>query len=402
MKVLALGGCGGMGRYGVRTAYQFEAIEQITVADIDLSRADAFAARFAHKVDAVAVDIKDGAQLRQLMSAYDAVLSTVGPYYAFGAIVLQAAIDTGTHYVDICDDWEPTLAMLELHEQARQAGITAFIGAGASPGISNLLACCAIAELDTVEEVYTTWGGGESSGGEGELGIADKAGEPTAAALHWMRQLTGEITAWENGEYTACKPLQRIDIDYPGIGSAECYSVGHPEPLTLPRYYPAIRKSYNLMNMPGYVIYALKTAAEKVDKEGYSLVQACRLLIDKLEKESAMGVKDVSAFMYYKVREKHRRFLPGITALARGYRHGRPVAASAHIEGAIQNNAMGALTCIPAAIVLNMLCREEITKRGVMAPEACVDAGKFFQYLAPFATFHQGYDADNYLVVASQ
>ena len=51
-----------------------------------------------------------------------------------------AAIEAGAHYLDICDDWEPTLDMLELGERARARGVTAVIGMGASPGLTNLLA----------------------------------------------------------------------------------------------------------------------------------------------------------------------------------------------------------------------------------------------------------------------
>ena len=45
MKVLALGGCGGMGRYAVRTALEFDFVEEVVVADRD---GDA-ASRFAHE-----------------------------------------------------------------------------------------------------------------------------------------------------------------------------------------------------------------------------------------------------------------------------------------------------------------------------------------------------------------
>ncbi|MBW2087346.1 MAG: saccharopine dehydrogenase, partial [Deltaproteobacteria bacterium] len=54
------------------------------------------------------------------------------------------------HYIDINDDWEPTLDMLKLDEEARQAGITAIIGMGASPGVSNLLAVKAMSLFDTI------------------------------------------------------------------------------------------------------------------------------------------------------------------------------------------------------------------------------------------------------------
>ncbi|GAA5108266.1 hypothetical protein [Haloechinothrix salitolerans] len=74
--------------------------------------------------------------------------------------MLSAAIATTTNYLDICDDWEPTLQMLELDGAARAAGVTAVIGMGASPGSSNLLALLAMNQCDTVDRVYTAWRAG--------------------------------------------------------------------------------------------------------------------------------------------------------------------------------------------------------------------------------------------------
>ena len=42
------------------------------------------------------------------------VMNTVGPFFRFGVPILTAAIDAGTDYIDVCDDWEPTLEMLAL------------------------------------------------------------------------------------------------------------------------------------------------------------------------------------------------------------------------------------------------------------------------------------------------
>ena len=61
MKVAALGGCGGMGRYAVRTAADYDFVDEIVVADVDLERAKAFAASVAPKAHAVAVDATDDA-----------------------------------------------------------------------------------------------------------------------------------------------------------------------------------------------------------------------------------------------------------------------------------------------------------------------------------------------------
>ncbi|WPW26505.1 hypothetical protein P6B95_02955 [Streptomyces atratus] len=46
-------------------------------------------------------------------------------------------IATGTHYLNICVDWEPTLRMLDLDEEVRADGLCAVVGTGAVPGVST-------------------------------------------------------------------------------------------------------------------------------------------------------------------------------------------------------------------------------------------------------------------------
>ena len=70
-------------------------------------------------------------------------------------------IEAKKPYFDICDDWRPTLELLELSDKAKKAGITAIIGIGASPGLTNLMAVLAYNELDEVDEIITGWGIGK-------------------------------------------------------------------------------------------------------------------------------------------------------------------------------------------------------------------------------------------------
>jgi saccharopine dehydrogenase-like NADP-dependent oxidoreductase len=93
-----------------------------------------------HGVEHAAVDVLDPTGLAELLRGADVVLSAVGPFYRFGTTVLRAAIESGTSYVDVADDPAPTLQMLALDPAARAAGVSAIVGAGASPGLSNLLA----------------------------------------------------------------------------------------------------------------------------------------------------------------------------------------------------------------------------------------------------------------------
>lgn len=158
LRVMALGGCGGMGQFAVRTALNFDFVKEIVVADRDGERARVFAETCGPKAVPLQLDVQDEKALSRALGEIDVVLATVGPYYRFGLPILRAAVSAGCDYIDINDDWEPTLEMLDLDNEARRAGITAIVGMGASPGVSNLLAVKAIRSVDEVDTVITGWG----------------------------------------------------------------------------------------------------------------------------------------------------------------------------------------------------------------------------------------------------
>ncbi|MGD8609127.1 MAG: saccharopine dehydrogenase NADP-binding domain-containing protein, partial [Myxococcales bacterium] len=185
MKVIVLG-AGGMGRYAARTATAMDFVEDLVVADLDETRAREFASQLGPKARGASVDVQNARSLARLFEGANAVLNTVGPFFRLGPPVLRAAIGAGVHYLDINDDWESTEAMLALDEDARSAGITAVIGVGASPGMSNMLACLAMRELDEVDEII--------AGFDLDAAMPEERGdEPSAATIHGLHQLSGRI-----------------------------------------------------------------------------------------------------------------------------------------------------------------------------------------------------------------
>ena len=135
-----------MGRVGVARASGFEDLGELVVADLDLAAAEKIVAECAPSarthLRAASVDVTDPTALAALLRPADVVLNTTGPFYRLGVPVLQAAIEAGCHYIDICDDWEPTLDMLALHDEAAARGVLAVIGMGASrfesPGLAPM------------------------------------------------------------------------------------------------------------------------------------------------------------------------------------------------------------------------------------------------------------------------
>ena len=163
MRILAIGGSGSMSRYAMRATQNFSAVDEIVIADINKEAANSFASTLNNKVSAIQLDVTDSKALKNSMKGVDTVVNTCGPFFKFGTPILSTAISSGCNYVDICDDWEPTLDMLNLDSAAKLAGISATIGLGASPGLTNLMALIAIRELDSVSKVFTGWDAGGTS-----------------------------------------------------------------------------------------------------------------------------------------------------------------------------------------------------------------------------------------------
>jgi saccharopine dehydrogenase-like NADP-dependent oxidoreductase len=359
-----------MGGYAARTAASFHFVDELVVADLDGDAAAAAAAKLGAKARGAAVDVRDAAALAGLFQGAGAVLNTVGPFFRLGPPVLRAAIAKRVHYLDINDDWESTEAMLAMDADARDAGVTAVIGMGASPGISNLLACRAMSELDEVEEVI--------AGFDLDAAMPEKRGsKPAAATVHGLHQLTGKIRVFESGAYTEAKPMRRVEVDYPGLGSRAGWTMGHPEAITFPRYYPQLRAARAVMTMAPSNRLALRALCKLIDARIVSLERAAAW-VERLE---GVGGPVKAAEDYLQAIARDRR-LPPLFAIARGRRGGERATAAAAIRAA-PPVGMGGATGVPLAIALRVLLPQMGTKRGVFAPEAALDPAAFFSALAP-------------------
>jgi saccharopine dehydrogenase-like NADP-dependent oxidoreductase len=238
VKVLALGGSGGMGRFAVETSMNFDKVSEIIVADINAAAAIAFADSMNDKVSGIGLDVTDISALKAQMEKVDVVLNTVGPFFKYGPPILEAALDTNCHYLDINDDWEPTLEMLKFHDKAESNSKTAILGMGASPGLTNMLGAAAIDELDEVETLYTGWtmDGATPEEESSQSGV-------NAAMVHAVQQMTGTVKIQDNGQLKLVKPLKEVEINFPDFGKFKTRIFGHPEAITFPHHFKTIKNS---------------------------------------------------------------------------------------------------------------------------------------------------------------
>jgi saccharopine dehydrogenase-like NADP-dependent oxidoreductase len=368
-----------MGRAAVRVAAGFDFLDTIVVADLDGGAAERAVAKFsegarAGTLEARSVDASDPGALRELFAAADVVLNTSGPFYRLGVGIVEAAIDTGTHLLDICDDWEPTLEMLALHDRAEAAGVTAIIGLGASPGVSNLLAKRAMAELDEVDNVYTAWpiDVGDAPPATPETEAGDRP--PNAALVHWMQQISGQVRVFSGGKPADVPPLRAVDIEYPGRGRGTAYSVGHPEPLTLTRHGRVKDNSANLMVGSSNLMAYLRGVRSAIDRGRLSVEEAAARVFRPSTAEQARAA--VRA-LFLRGRGK----LPPFFAYADGLKEGRPCRVGVRVNSLPRG--MAGATGVPLALGLEQIANGRISGRGVFPPEEAVDEQPFFDALAP-------------------
>jgi saccharopine dehydrogenase-like NADP-dependent oxidoreductase len=378
MNVLALGGCGEMGRYAVKVLMERSFCSSVTIADIDEYRAKGFAAQFPDRAEWLKLDISDREQLKAAMSRADVVMNTVGPFYRYGVSVLSAAIETGRHYLDICDDWEPTLDMLALDEKARGAGVSAVIGMGASPGISNMLAVVAIRGLDEAEDIYTGW--------DLDSAVPEKINpNPSSATVHGVHQLTGLIRVFENGCFIDQRPIRKIPIRYPGIErDTFAWTIGHPESVTLPKVFPHLRKSLNIMGAMKSSIAAIKVMSFLVDNHILS-VEKTAWLLERLHHASIGGSPDLIAQKAISNLVSGKATLPPLFALASGRKNGVKESCGAMVLSA-PSGGMAGVTGAPLAAGVALLAAGKMKGKGVCAPEGVFEPEDFFNALAPLCT----------------
>ncbi|MBL0965273.1 MAG: saccharopine dehydrogenase NADP-binding domain-containing protein [Blastomonas sp.] len=353
-KDLLILGAGGIGTAAARFAAENPHLGRLTVADLSLAAAEAAAAVTGGRAQPHSIDVTDPQALAVLLGSVDAVINCVGPYYRFGPPVLTAAIAAGITYIDVCDDWDATLAMLEQDAAAKGRGVTAIIGMGASPGTANLIAAQVASLVTNPKRLITGWS------------LDDDPGDPGGAANeHWLHQATGTIRVWRGGRYVDETPLCDVPVALPGFPARRALTIGHPEAVTLPRVFSGLDTCLNVMTLPGGLEELLLRAVGLVENDGMSFRDA-----------------GIAAFSnYVPGAGPHLPEYPGVWALAEG----ETQRAAAWIPKYGRLEGIHPVTAAPTVAAFNLLMRGIAAQAGVLTPEEAFAPFDYFAELARIA-----------------
>ena len=376
MHIIVLGGAGAMGRITVRALTEYTEVDQVTIADYNEERAHEVAASLnSGKLHVRQIDVNDEERLCQLLRGADVALNAVE--YVFNMPILKACIREKVHYADLGGLFHITRKLMAMRAEVEAAGITAILGMGGTPGITNVLARAAVDKLDRVESIKV------------ELGCSDST--PSTAPLvapYSIRTILDEFTkqpqVFKDGEWYPQQSLSgQEEMIFPlPVGRATAIYSLHSECATFPISFQekGIR----------YVSFKIAFPTDFMTK--------LKFLVDlgfgNDEPISVRGVKVSPRETLAKllemapVEDVEPQDCDVLRVVTSGEANGQPVEITNQVlvlPYRRWNVGAGALdTGVPLAIAGRMLANGEITRRGAFGPELCVPVELFLRELAKY------------------
>jgi lysine 6-dehydrogenase len=217
----------------------------VTVADQDRV-ATAAAAHFG--AEAIEVDVTDRAAVEEALAGHDVVVSAVP--YRFGVDLAEAAIATGTHYLDFGGNPTVVKAQLALDETARRAGVAVVPDCGLAPGLADALAedFIAAAEPGPIDTV--------------QMRVGALPARPTGALGYQLafspaglvNEYAEPCEVIEDGVATTVQPLSRFEsVEWEGWGPLEAFSTaGGTSSMCADHAGRVDRLEYKTLRYPGH------------------------------------------------------------------------------------------------------------------------------------------------------
>jgi len=363
-KVTVLGGGGAVGSVATKTLASSGVFSDIVVADINMAAAKKVVKEaVGAKLTAVQLDADSPESIKKAIAGSAVVLNCVGPFYKYGPVILKAVIAAAIDYVDVCDDFDATEALLAMNGEAKKAGVSALIGMGSSPGVANVLVrFCADSLLDQVEsvDIYHAHGGEKVEG--------------AAVVKHRIHSMKMDIPVFLDGRFTTVKLFEASgraleeEADFQNVGTYRVYAYPHPETITLPHYLKGVKRVTNLgLVLPPDYAELIKgmvrlgvTDEEPMEVQGQKVIPlefAVAFILaqrGKLTKEAGLTEP-----------------MGCLKIVVKGHKDGGKNTYIFSMSS--RGQGMGEGTGIPAAIGAMIMAGGKIKEKGVLPPEACVN-----------------------------
>lgn len=198
----------------------------LVIAGRDLGKLEAVRDGIRGSARVAAVSLDDPAGLRTLLADAAVVIGCAGPFTLHGAPLIEAAAESGTHYLDTTGE-QPFIraAFDRWGEAAADSGAALVSGMGFDYAPGDMLAALTAEGLGPIDEMTVAYS---------IRGFVSTRGT-TLSALEMVRG--GDVT-WSGGEYREAPPyVGEGDFEFPSpIGSRRVGRYPAGEQITVPRH----------------------------------------------------------------------------------------------------------------------------------------------------------------------
>ena len=299
MSKVVIIGAGGVGNVVAQKCAQLPDIfTEIVLASRTVAKCEAIAvdvmAKTGVTILTVALDADNVAETIKFLNSEkpELLINVALPYQDLA--LMDACLDAGVHYMDTANYEPPEEAKFEYkwqwayQERFKKAGLTALLGSGFDPGVTNVF--CAYAQKHLFDEIET-------------IDILDaNAGEH---GYHFatnfnpeinIREITGNGRYWEEGEWKEVEPMSMHQVyDFPVIGEQDAYLLYHEEMESLCQNIKGLKRIRFWMTFSQKYLTHLKvlknvgmTSIEPIDFKGQK-VQPIEFLKAILPDPASLG-----------------------------------------------------------------------------------------------------------------
>ncbi len=344
-RFLVLGGCGAIGRVVVRDLFESNRRNRVLIADYNATAARAYAKSFrSRRVRAAFADAGRPAMLAKLFRGHAVVINCT--QHDFNLRVMRAALRARVHYVDLGGLFHWTRRQLRLHRQFQRAGLTAVLGMGCAPGITNVMARAAIERL-----------GGRAR--SVKIRVASRDFNPVPGFPYSAQTIIEELTLppWivSGGKFRQVRPRTGWElVEFPKpVGTQWVVRTRHSEVATLPVVFGLRECDFKVGFDRQFVrdVLAGRVPRQPADRGRPDDYEIARVIVTGRRGDAATTTTTITM-------DCHARAKPEWQASA----------------GDVD-------TGCPPSIVAQMIASGRITRRGVLPPEVAVPVEPFFKEL---------------------
>ena len=207
---------GGYGTFGARVSRDLAGRgHRVIVAGRDPRRAEALARALGPEHAGIGADVRELGACRRAIRGTGVAVLCAGPFSALGGAPARAALEEGTHYVDIADDRAYIRGLRGLDAQFRGARLCAAYGCSSLPAVSSALALSLVGTNDRPQGARVTL----------YIGSANPKGE---ASVRAMVERLGRDVPTADGARPGFGDPQTIPLPRP-FGPRTAYTFDGPE-----------------------------------------------------------------------------------------------------------------------------------------------------------------------------